>query len=145
LENKIKVYVGCALTHASDNFKKEIEIFKNYLRTMKGVEVLDFFGLGENTPVGVYEHDIHNCVKEADLFIAECSYPSTGLGWEIGTAVEKYQKHVLAVARDDAKITRLVTGAECAKNPNFSFITYSSLPELLSNVIEKIKYVQSLQ
>ncbi|MBU0611882.1 hypothetical protein KKA39_02325 [Patescibacteria group bacterium] len=141
----IKVYVGCALTYAGEDFKRDIEFLKIFLRSIKGVEVLEFIGLVNGTPVDVYEHDIHNCVGGGDLIIAECSFPSTGLGWEIGTAVEKHKKHVLAVAKADAKVTRLVIGAQCERNPNYSFQTYDSLEKLFDICTKKIKQIQGLQ
>lgn len=141
----VRIYVGCALTHASEDFKRCIEILKSELRFLKDVEVLEFLGLVNGTPVDVYEHDIHNCVEKADLFIAECSYPSIGLGWELGTAVEKHQKHVLAVAMSDSKITRLVVGANCERNPNYSFQTYDSIKELVSICIKKVEQIQNFQ
>ncbi len=138
----IKVYVGCALTHASSKFKNDIYLLKHNLKSMKGVIILEFIGLENGTATDVYNHDVHGCVKDGELIIAECSYPSTGLGWELGTAVEKHRKHVFAVARDDAKVTRLVLGAACERNPNYSFQTYNSFAGLLDLCIKKIKELQ---
>ncbi len=141
---KIIVYVGCALTYAEEEFKRSIELLKFTLKSMDNVTVLEFVGLVNGTSVDVYEHDIHNCVEKCDLFIAECSYPSIGLGWELGTAVEKDKKHVLAVAKDGIKVTRLVLGAECERNLNYSFKTYSYFGELLDICISKIEEIQGL-
>ena len=83
-----KVYVGCSLTHAPKKFRDEVENFKNKLREI--CEVLDFYGLADkDIPREVYEHDIHNCVGKCDLLLAICDFPSLGLGWELGTQVEK--------------------------------------------------------
>lgn len=138
------VYVGCALTYASEEFKQSIDFLKDTLRSMENVTVLEFIGLVNGTSVDVYKHDIHNCVEKCDLFIAECSYPSIGLGWELGTAVEKDKKYVLAVAKAEIKVTRLVLGAECERNPNYSFKTYNSEFELFGICIKKIKEIQGL-
>lgn len=139
---KIIIYVGCALTHASEEFKKDIERLKTELSNIENTEILEFLGLIKGTATDVYEHDIHECVKKADLIIAECSYPSTGLGWELATAVEKLRKSVLAVAKTEVKVTRLVLGAECARNLNYSFKTYNSFEELFNLCVEKIKEVK---
>ncbi|MEK7060069.1 MAG: hypothetical protein AAB970_00395 [Patescibacteria group bacterium] len=143
MKKDILIYVGCALTHADKYFRQNIELLKDHLRLMEGVKVLEFIGLVNGTPVDVYEHDIHNCVEKADLFIAECSYPSTGLGWELGTAVEKHSKHVLAVAMLDKTITRLVIGANCERNPKYSFQIYTSLDELVNLCVKKVEQIKN--
>ena len=142
--NTLVVYVGCALTHASVEYKESIKLLKKHLSQMKGVEVLEFIDLVNGTPLDVYEHDIHRCVGQAHLVIAECSYPALGLGWELGAAVEKYQKYVLTVAKQDAKVTRLISGAECSRNPKYSFKIYNSFAELVDICTNKIKELQGL-
>lgn len=145
MKKDILIYVGCALTHADKYFRQNIELLKDHLKSMEGVKVLEFMGLVDGTSIDVYEHDIHNCVEKANLFIAECSYPSTGLGWELGTAVEKYGKHVLAIAKAEAKVTRLVIGAECKKNPNYSFQIYTSVNELVDLCVKKVEQIKNFQ
>jgi hypothetical protein len=97
-----------------------------------------FLGLEVGTDQDVYEHDIHECVRNADLIIAECSFPSLGLGWELGTAVEKYRKPVLAVAKEGTKVTRLVTGAQSERNPDYQFELYRSVEDLLSIAVTMV-------
>ena len=139
----IKVYFGCALTHAPGSFQKGIEQFKDRLRKIEGVEVLDFIGLVGGTSTDVYKHDIHTCVQNGELIIGECSYPSIGLGWELGTAVEKHKKHVLAVAHTTSVVTRLVLGAECELNENFSFARYDDFEQLYEICLIKIQILQN--
>ena len=101
-----KIYLACALTYAPEEFKKSIEAFKEKLR--KRFEVLDFLGLVEGTPRDVFLKDTKN-VTSCDILIADCSYPAIGLGYEIALALQ-FDKPVLAIAQDDAKVTRLVLG-----------------------------------
>lgn len=106
---KNKIYVGCALTHASQDFRDSISIFKEWLRV--NYEVLDFTGVLDGWTIlstDIYTHDRH-CVINSDLFIAECSYPSTGLGYEIATAIENNKK-LLLIAHRDALVTRMILG-----------------------------------
>lgn len=106
---KNKIYVGCALTHASQDFRDSISIFKDWLRA--NYEVLDFTGVLDGWTIlstDIYTHDRH-CVINSDLFIAECSYPSTGLGYEIATAIENNKK-LLLIAHRDALVTRMILG-----------------------------------
>ena len=120
---KLNIYVACALTYASEDFKKQIEILKEEIRNIDGVNLFDFMGVINGTPQDVYKHDIHHCVENANLIIAEVSEPSTGLGWELGKAVESQKEtYVLALAREDVKVTRLVTGAvDPKRNPRYFF------------------------
>jgi len=140
---KLKVYVGCSLTHATTQYKEFIIALKNELHKILNVEILEFIGLEGSNSVGVYKHDIHTCVKECDIFIAECSNPSTGLGYELGVSVELWKKPTLAVCNVDAKITRLVEGIACEINPNFEYRTYVNLIELVDICTKKIILLQS--
>src|SRR5882724_9174860 len=95
-QGKAKIYIGCSLTHAPEAFRVAVESLKQELRQQ--FEVFDFLGLVAGTAEDVYRWDINKCVAEADVFVAICDYTSLGLGYEIGTAVEKHHKPVLAVA-----------------------------------------------
>jgi nucleoside 2-deoxyribosyltransferase len=123
-----KIYVGCSLTHASPEFIEKINELKENLKGK--YEILEFIGLVNGTAKDVFEWD-SNCVKSSDLFIAICDYPSIGLGIEIGIAIEN-NKNTIAVAHKDAKVTRMVQGAE---SESFTFIRYENLADVLS-VIE---------
>jgi nucleoside 2-deoxyribosyltransferase len=104
-----KIYVGCSLTKAPEDFKAQVEAFKDTLRG-EGYEVFDFVGLVNGTPASVYNWDIGHCVRDCDIFVAICDEPSIGLGYELCEAL-RLGKPVLAVAHADAKVTRLVLGA----------------------------------
>ncbi len=124
MASKTKLYIGCALTDAPEDFKKDVEELKSVLKG-KDYEVFDFLGLVAGTPKGVYEWDIDHCIKHCDAFIAICDHPGLGLGFELGVATE-LDKPVLALAQKDAKISRLIMGAAEAEE-KFSFIRYKSL------------------
>ncbi|MCL5784522.1 MAG: hypothetical protein M1142_04185 [Patescibacteria group bacterium] len=120
---KLKIYLGCALTHAAPEFRDSVDQLKDTLR--RDFEVLDFIGLVKGTPRDVFEWDL-NCVRRCDLFVAECTYPSIGLGYELAVAVHANQA-ILAVAQQDAKVTRLVLGID---HPKYSFHRYRELSEV---------------
>ncbi len=130
MEKKLKIYVGCALTHASDEFRTSISKFKEKLTP--DFEVMDFLWAKQDPlkdprdfdPKDVYEWDINGCVKNCDLFVAICDEVSLGLGYEMGTAVEKYSKPVLALLKKGKKLTRLIEGIQ---DPNFSLREYEDL------------------
>ncbi len=130
----MKIYVGCSLTHAPREFVLGVEQLKKELRR-RGYEVFEFLGLTEGTPTDVYRQDIRRCVANCDILVAICDIPSTGLGWELGTAVERYAKPTLAVAHLDSKVTRLVLGAE-QDNPCYQFRRYNDLSQVADFVDE---------
>jgi hypothetical protein len=144
---KVNVYVGCGLTHAPQEYKNEIAALKDQLRKVDWITVLDFV-----TPHTlstewekmdsrhIYHNDIHDCVGVAEAIIAELSYPSTGLGWELGTSVEKHKIRTMMCARDDAKISHLPIGASLHDdNAHVSFIRYDkSILELMPYFIREL-------
>jgi hypothetical protein len=85
--NKKTLYVGCALTDATEDFKAKVEALKAELK--KDWHVLDFLGLVDGTAADVYRHDIIENVGACDGFIAITDHPSTGLGWELAVAVAR--------------------------------------------------------
>lgn len=126
-----KLYVGCSLTQAPEEFKTAVENLKNELR--KDFEILDFIGLTAGTPTDVYKWDIHECVAKCDVFIAICDLPAIGLGYELAVAVEHLGKPTLALAQKDAKVTRLVLGID---KPNYTLTRYKTMeeiPQLIKN------------
>jgi nucleoside 2-deoxyribosyltransferase len=132
-KSQSKLYVGCSLTQASESFKKEVEDFKSSLRE-QGHEVFDFVGLVNGTSADVYKWDIGHCVRDCDLLVAVCDLPSIGLGWELGEAT-RLGKPVLALAHEDAKVTRLVLGA-AEVEPNVRFERYAKLADMVATVNE---------
>ena len=134
--SKARVYIGCSLTHAPEDFKQAVENLKNSLRS--NYDVMDFLGLQKGTVQDVYNWDIKQCVAKCDLFIAICDHASLGLGYELGAAIEAFNKPVLAVAHKDAYITRLVQGID---SPLFSFERYTDLLEIKGLVQAKLEAV----
>src|SRR6266498_5570963 len=126
---KKKIYVGCSLTHAPEEFREGVERLKTELR--KHYTILDFLGLEKGTPQDVFEHDTQ-CVRDCELFVAECSLPATGVGYELGTALA-LNKQVLAVAYKDAKVGRLLLGVT---HPKYTFRRYDEMGEIVAMVKE---------
>ena len=132
-KTQTQLYVGCSLTQAPDAFKAEVENLKGALRS-QDYEVFDFVGLVNGTPADVYNWDIGHCVRDCQALIAVCDYPSLGLGWELSEAV-RLGKPVLAVAHEQASVTRLVIGA-AEVEPNIRFERYRTLAEILPMISE---------
>lgn len=122
----MKVYVGCALTHSPEDFKKSVQKFKAKLKAMDH-ESLEFIGTLKGTPKDVYLWDIAHCLKKSEAFIAICDYPAIGLGFELGAA-QADKKPVLALAHKDSQLTRLVAGL-AEVEPNVTLVRYSKLED----------------
>ena len=95
-------------------------------------EILEFCD-ADVPPNQIFEHDIDYCVRVADFILAIADFPSTGLGYEVGTMVEKYGKPVLAVAHRNSAVSGIVTGNT---RPNFEFLRYDDVSEVQSMMIE---------
>lgn len=136
----IKIYLGCSLTNSPEDFRKEIVELKKILQAK--YTLLEFF----SDPISIndqsqeidycrkiYEFD-KNCVENCDLFLAEITHPSLGEGMELAFAINK-NKPILAVAKHNARISRMVIGITVA---NFSLLRYSNSDEILQAVETKL-------
>jgi len=121
---RLNVYVGCSLTHAPGEYRDSIQKFKEALK--EDYRPLEFFGLGAGSAQEVHERDM-NCLKEADFMIAECTFPSLGLGFEIAV-VHQMAKTIFIVAQETATVSRMILGIQ---GPNVHFVRYQDIMEVL--------------
>jgi hypothetical protein len=136
---KKKLYIGCALTNITDAERdillKNISGLKNKLKDH--FEIMEFLWVRSDpataTPEEVYRVDIKECVMEADCMLAICDYASLGLGYEMGTAVEKCEIPLLAVAHKDSKVSKLIRGHN-RKDVNFYY--YDSFDEIFEKTVK---------
>jgi hypothetical protein len=133
--NNMKIYVGCSLTHAPEDFISKIIEFKKAL-SQNNYDVMEFLGLTEGTPLDVYNQDILQCVGKCDVFIAVCDYPSIGLGYEMAVAVEKLGIPVLGLIHKSTKLTRLVKGI---LHKNFALREYENEDDMFETALTFIK------
>jgi nucleoside 2-deoxyribosyltransferase len=122
----MRIYVGCALAESAPEFVAFIAQLKQVLRDL-GHEVLEFMGPVNGTPAEVFQHDIEQ-VLNAELVIAIADFPSTGLGFEICTALHA-NIPVFAFALAEQKVSRLTQGIV---HPNYAFHWYETLEDLLT-------------
>lgn len=82
-------------------------------------------------PREIFERDI-KLLDEADLLIAEVSYPSLGVGFEIAYFLLK-SKSVLAFAKEERenRVSAMIRGITW---DNFKFYTYRSVEDVLNLV-----------
>jgi hypothetical protein len=140
---KKKLYIGCALTNLpADKRDALLEMIAKIKKELsKYFEILEFLGVEDLntdkpfTARQIYNFDIKECLMKADCFLAICDYPAIGLGYELGTAVEKRGIPVLAMAHKDSKVSRGITGID---HPNFHFIYYNSVDEIIEKTLETL-------
>ena len=134
MKSNLSLYVGCALTHAPEEFKQNVQALKNRLK--KICHVFEFIGLINGTEQDVYNHDINVCVRGCDLFVGICDMASIGLGYELSVQIEDRKMPALAVAQTDSKVTRLVLGID---KPHFEFQRYKDFDDLYNIIIKKLE------
>jgi hypothetical protein len=132
------IYIGCSLTQAPPEFRDSVETLKDSLRG--DYEVLDFLGLVAGTPAEVYRWDIERNVGGCDLFVAICDYPAIGLGYEIAAAIERFDKPVLALAHEQAHITRVLEGIPASR---YSLVRYRQISDVPKLIDAKFKSLQT--
>ncbi len=104
-----KIYVGCALTQATEEFRKFVFSVRERIKDL-GFEILEFAWVdGPRDDVNVYDYDVKH-VDDADYFVAFCDYPSIGLGIEIERAMSTNTK-TLAFYKKGSKISKIVHDA----------------------------------
>jgi len=126
-----KIYLGCSLTHSTQEFRDFVDHLNKTLAFK--YEMLNFHGLHPASDHEIYKHDITQ-VKACDLLLAEVSYPATGLGFEIATALGSH-KPILAIARPEATVSRLILGINSSL---FSCIRYTNEEEIIDAVEKKL-------
>ena len=127
------LYVGCALKCASEEFVASVAALKK--RLSEHYEIAEFVGLDYSVSAEtVYITDI-TCATEADIMLAICDVPSTGLGMEVQRRIELGKETYLAY-QNESKISRMLLGAAA----HYSFvheIAYNSLAELPLPLVSK--------
>ncbi|MCC6199069.1 hypothetical protein IT401_02570, partial [Candidatus Nomurabacteria bacterium] len=93
----------------------------------------------------IYLNDIHECVGTADAMIGDLTYPSTGLGWELGAAIEKRGIRVLLSFQKGALVSHLPIGAVQANKHVTLHSWESSLEELHDDFLNELRSVYRVQ
>jgi nucleoside 2-deoxyribosyltransferase len=122
-----KIYVACSLTHATQEFRDSIEVLKEHIG--KKYELLSFLGLAAGTAKEVFDYDI-TCVKNADFIVADCTYPSIGMGIELGYAYS-LNIPVLLIAKIEAKVALMALGLP---NKVTDLVRYEHILDVLPEV-----------
>ncbi len=108
----IILYYGHKLTKATEEFIERMNSMRSYLESaLPDCRILKFLGVKDGTSADVFQQDIKVNVASCVLFIAIIDEESTGLGFEIASALYRYGKPVLILYTKGKTVTRLVLGA----------------------------------
>jgi hypothetical protein len=146
--SKKKLYIGCAINNLPDDKKDEfLKMIAGLKKKLsKKFKILDFMGAlkKDASPEETYWRDIHECVGTADIMVAICDYPSTGLGYEMAVAIEQRGIPVLALAQYSSKVSNLIPGIHGReKKKKYWFTRYRTI-EQIPEIIETCFAVREL-
>ncbi len=125
----LKVYYAASVRGAG----RDLEATRKAIQTIKeaGHVALTEHLAGSSESLSdqqVYQRDMR-LLEQADLLIADVTFPSLGVGFEICKAIQ-LNKPVYLVAREGVKVSKLIAGITDVKR-------YSSLEEM-SSIIKDI-------
>ncbi len=130
-----KLYVGCGLTGAPEEFVRQVFQLRNDLRPH--FEVLDFWSpsyIGEpKDPRMIFTWDIKQ-LEESDFMLGICDHQSFGLGYETREELA-LEKRVLLVAQQDRVISEFPAGIS---DPLLTFKLYKEWPEIIDLAVKHL-------
>jgi hypothetical protein len=127
-----KIFVGYTHSHSPEDFRNKVQELKDRLKG-EGFEVLDFFGV---KVASAFERDINLAIGGCDIFLVICDHYATTIGMQLGAALWKYHKHIIAVAHADASIAPvLFDGVEA---DNYTFHWYTDLVPDVLKILDEI-------
>ena len=136
----LKVYFAAPMLGDRSNLEDNRKI-ASALKAM-GCEILTEWVLEEvldiergASPREIFERDIE-MLDKCDVLVADVSYPSLGVGFEIAYALLKGKK-VVAYCREDRlnRTSALIRGVTWS---NFTLVTYRSVEELVAKISKVI-------
>ncbi len=127
----MKIYFAGSIRGGRDNkeiYSKIIELLQNYGEVLTehiGDPKLTVDGENNLEDKYIFERDVA-WVKEAEVFVADVTTPSLGVGYEISLA-ESLNKKILCLFREEngKRVSAMVSG-----NDNLTTKTYQNISEL---------------
>lgn len=151
---KLPIYFGCALLAGPMDYQKRIAIFKKRLSDIPWIKLFEFCvpPPGEKqsnlSPSEIYKNDILEGVGGSFVVLGDITYPSLGLGLEIGVAMREHKVRTMMFAQrliteNGKKVENVVSKLGIGSpfhNPHASFKWYEeSLDELFDEIIYELK------
>ena len=112
--------------------RQDLDIYKELIDHLRsyGEVLTEHVGednISENGEINLTDKYIHdrdvNWIDECDVFIAEVTSPSLGVGYEVRTAIEM-NKRILCIYRPEQtkRVSAMITGAPKVKTESYSTI-----------------------
>ena len=124
--------------------RHDIEIYKQIIEHLKGygkvlTEHVGEDNISKNGEINLTDKYIHDrdvdWINECDVFIAEVTRPSLGVGYEVRTAIEMNKK-ILCIYRPEQtkRVSAMITGASKVKTEPYS--TIDEAKDIIDNFIK---------
>ncbi|RLF07358.1 MAG: hypothetical protein DRJ64_03130 [Thermoprotei archaeon] len=142
--NQIKVYYAAAMLGDRSNLFDNKIIFKGLEK--RGYSLLTEFVIDDTldifkgrTPREIFERDIER-LDISDVLVADISFPSTGVGFEIAYGLLKNKK-VIAICREDRiqSASALIRGITW---DNFILVSYRTPEEAIEKIDNIIRELE---
>jgi hypothetical protein len=133
--------VGHKLTNASEAFLTKMSLLRDGIERELADEfvVLKFLGLVGGTSFDVFEQDINVNVATCDLMLAIIDEDSSGLGFEIATALSRYGKPILLVQHASVPhVSRLILGAAEHNAGNMRHVIVNDQSDIIRAIREAV-------
>lgn len=151
---KLPIYFGCALLAGPIDYQKRIADFKKRLSDIPWIKLFEFCvpppGERQSTlsPAEIYKNDILEGVGGSFVVLGDITYPSFGLGLEIGVAMREHKVRTMMFAQkflteNDKKVENVVSKLSIGSpeyNTHASFVWYEeSLNEVFDLILVELK------
>jgi len=136
-----KIYFAAAMKGDRSNLKINRQIIQGLLQ--RGYQILTMFVIDEvldvdrgMPPREIFKRDIR-LLNETDVVVADISFPSLGVGFEIAYALLQGKK-VLALCRVDRleKTSALIRGISWK---GYKLLVYNSAEEAVSKILDELE------
>lgn len=134
------------LTFSSNAFKNESEFYQSLINIIEKdcqaiIEHRWYEHTNANDPQRVY-NDSLQAIRDCDVFVAEVSAGSTGVGQQITFAIQ-HKKPVILCLKEEFKDKNNYLFLRGTQSTNVNFIYYSSLDELKMLLCKRIESVHA--
>ncbi len=151
---QLPIYFGCALAYGPEDYKQRIASFKKRLSEIPWIKLFEFCvppaGQKQSnlSPGEIYKNDILDGVGRSFVILGDVTYPSFGLGLEIGVAMREHKVRTMMFAQrliieNENEIENIISKLGIGSidyNPHASFNLYDrNLDELFEMIVSELK------
>lgn len=143
VDGRFRLYVGHKLTNASEAFLTKMSLLRDGIEHELADEfvVLKFLGLVGGTSFDVFEQDINVNVATCDLMLAIIDEESSGLGFEIATALSRYGKPILLIQHSSVPhVSRLILGAAEHNSGNMRYVMVNNRSDIIRAIRDSVSW-----